>query len=114
MERLGELREALPGHLLVERTAFPPGLEIDDARERLPAASFTTWLSLVDGSGAARPRYEWAPGKDMEPPVPDDRLSAEWMDRAWVGGPAGSDLKAAGQLQPILERSREGIRPTHC
>ena len=112
VERLGELREALPGHLLVERTAFPPGLEIDEAREGLPATSFTTWLSLVDGSGAARPRYEWAPGKDMEPPVPDDRLSAEWMDRAWVGASAGSDLKAAGQLQPILERSREGIRPT--
>ncbi len=112
VERLGDLREALPGHLLVERTVFPPGLEVDEARERLPTPSFTTWLAQVDGSGAARPRYEWAPGKDMEPPVPDNRLSAEWMDRTWVEGAAGSDLTAAGAHQPILERSLEGIRPS--
>ena len=111
VERIGELREALPGHLLVERTAFPPGIEIDDAREQLPAAVFTTWLGLVDGSGAARPRYRWAPGKDMEPPVPPDRLSAEWMDRAWVTGEAPDGLSAAGPLQPILERSLEGSDP---
>jgi FO synthase len=112
MERLGELRDALPGHLLVERTVFPVGLEIDDARERLPASVYTTWLGQVDGSGAARPRYDWAPGKDMEPPVPDDRLSAEWPDREWIGGSAASDLSGAGPLRPILERSLDGARPT--
>ncbi len=112
VERIGELREALPGHLLVERTAFPLGIEIDEARERLPAPVFTTWLGLVDGSGAARPRYEWAPGKDVEPPVPLERLSAEWADRSWISGRAPDGLSLAGLLRPILERSLEGSRPT--
>ena len=112
VERLGELREAIPGHQLIERTVFPIGLEVDRARELLPASIFATWLSLVDGSGAARPRYEWAPGKDMEPPVPEDRLSAEWLDSTWVTGASEHGLARAGALQPILERSLEGIRPS--
>ncbi|HLF43912.1 MAG TPA: 5-amino-6-(D-ribitylamino)uracil--L-tyrosine 4-hydroxyphenyl transferase CofH [Acidimicrobiia bacterium] len=112
LERIGQLREALGGCMLIERTAFPPGVEVDEARDRLPAEIFTTWLSQVDGSGAARPRYAWAPGKDLELPVPERRLSAEWMDRAWVTGAPPEGISGAGVLAPILERSLEGNRPT--
>ncbi|MDP9495009.1 MAG: 5-amino-6-(D-ribitylamino)uracil--L-tyrosine 4-hydroxyphenyl transferase CofH [Actinomycetota bacterium] len=112
VERIGQLREALGACMLVERTAFPPSLEIDEARDRLPAGIFTTWLSQVDGSGAVRPHYTWAPGKDQEPPVPVFRLSAEWMDRSWVTGIAPEGISGAGSLAPILERSLEGHRPT--
>jgi FO synthase len=111
-ERLGELRDSLPGVQFVERTAFPPGVEIDEAREVLPKDIFTTWLDQVDGSGAARPRYGWAPGKDMDPPVPVGRLSAEWMDAAWVGGAGAEGLGGAGDLAPVLERSLNGHAPT--
>ena len=112
LERIGQLREALGGCVLIERTAFPPGVEVDEARDRLPAEIFTTWLGLVDGSGAARPRYAWAPGKDLELPVPERRFSAEWMDRAWVTGDPPDGISGAGELAPILERSLEGHRPT--
>ena len=88
------------------------GLEIDEARANLPADIFTAWLSQVDGSGAVRPRYEWAPGKDIAPPVPMHRLSAEWADAAWVYGSAPDGLTGAGSLMPILERSLEGDPPT--
>ncbi len=111
-ERLGELRDSLPGVQFVERTAFPPGVEIDEAREVLPKDIFTTWLDQVDGSGAARPRYGWAPGKDMDPPVPVGRLSAEWMDATWVGGAGAEGLGGAGDLAPVLERSLNGHAPT--
>lgn len=111
-ERLGELRDALVGHELVERTAFPPGVEINDARDTLGKDIFKTWLGLTDGSGAARPRHTWAPGKDQEPPVPPSRLSAEWLDAVWVGGTAPSGLEGAGELTPILERSLEGRPPS--
>ncbi len=111
-ETIGELRDALSGHRLVERTALPVGLEIDEARESLPTEAFTAWLSLVDGSGAARPRYDWAPGKDLEPPVPERRFSAEWPDGEWTNGKASDFPRSAGGLAPILERSLEGVPPT--
>jgi FO synthase len=111
-EGIGELRTALAGHTLVERTAFPLGVEIDEARQALPAGVFTAWLGLVDGSGAARPRYEWAPGKDLEPPVPERRFSSEWLDRSWLDGAAPAFPGSAGPLAPILERSLEGTPPT--
>jgi FO synthase len=111
VERIGQLREALGGCMLIERTAFPLGVEVDEAREQLPPEIFTTWLSQVDGSGAARPRHTWAPGKDLEPPVPVFRLSAEWIDRSWVTGVAPDGISGAGDLAPILERSLEGTRP---
>lgn len=110
-ERIGELRDALDTPL-VERTLFPVGLEIDEARETLPKETFTAWLSQVDASGAARPRYRWAPGKDMAPPVPPLRLSAEWTDSVWVDEAAPEGLAGAGDLLPILERSLEGHPPT--
>ncbi len=112
VEGIGELRAALGDRRLVERTAFPPGIEIDEARGVLPADTFAAWLSQVDGSGVARPRYEWAPGKDLPPPVPRDRLSAEWLDRTWIDGSATSFPGSAAELAPILERSLEGIAPT--
>jgi hypothetical protein len=95
-ERLGQLRAALGDGELVERTALPIGLEIDVAREALPAAHLAAWLDQVDGSGAARPRYSWAPGKDLPPPMGPERLSAEWTDRAWVVGRAPAELSGAG------------------
>jgi FO synthase len=112
VERIGELREAVAPVELVERTAFPTGLEIDEAREALPGPIFATWLHLVDGSGAARPRYQWAPGLDLAPPVPARRLSAEWPDAMWVEGTAPAVLEGAGVLRPILERALEGVAPT--
>ncbi len=112
VDQIGDLRETLRDHHLVERSAFPPGIEIDQARSALPAEVFTTWLRQVDGSGAARPRYEWAPGKDVEPPVPAGRFSAEWPDALWTDGSAPEGLDGAGGLTPILERSLAGRAPT--
>jgi FO synthase len=110
-ERIGELREALGARMLVERTAFPPGVEIDDARQELSSEVYTAWLTQVDASGAARPRYSWAPGKDERPPVPDRRLSSAWTDALWVSGAAPRQLDGAGSLRPILERSLAGSPP---
>lgn len=104
---IGELRDRLDG-CLVERTALPVGLAVDEARAVLPAEVFTAWLGLTDGSGAARPRHEWAPGRDL--PVPVDRgFSAEWSDSAWHPGrrpPTG------GEVAAILQRSLDEIAPT--
>lgn len=111
-ERIGALREGLAEHRLVERTAFPPGVEIDEAREVLPAAVFTVWLHQTDGSGVARPRYGWAPGKPESPPVPAGRLSVEWSDALWLSGSSPEGIGKAGDLGPILERSLEGVPPT--
>ncbi|MDH3248567.1 MAG: 5-amino-6-(D-ribitylamino)uracil--L-tyrosine 4-hydroxyphenyl transferase CofH [Acidimicrobiia bacterium] len=110
-ERLGELRDALGGTLLVERTVFPVGVDLDEVRGQLDPATFTAWLGQVDGSGAARPRYTWAPGMNEHPPVPSKRLSAEWGDQAWVGGTGPEQLEGAGSLRPVLERSLAGVRP---
>ena len=110
VEGIGELRAALGERRLVERTAFPPGIEIDEARSVLSAEAFTAWLSQVDGSGVARPRYEWAPGKDLSPPVPDGRLSAEWLDGSWLDGTSTSFPGSAAELAPILERSLDRHR----
>ena len=56
--------------MLVERTAFPVGTTVDQARTAFSREMFKAYLAQVDGSGAARPRYEWAPGKDSSPPIP--------------------------------------------
>jgi 7,8-didemethyl-8-hydroxy-5-deazariboflavin synthase CofH subunit len=114
VERIGELRDALGERHLVERTALPLGVEVDEARHTLPTEAFTSWLGQVDGSGAARPRYEWAPGKDMSPPIPERRFSAEWVDRSWSGGSPRAYPDSAGELAPILERSLQGVPPTRA
>ena len=111
-DQIGALRDAIAPRALIERTALPPGTEIDDARETLARPLFTAWLAQIDGSGAARPRYTWAPGRDEEPPVPARRLSAEWQDAAWREGDPDQGL---GRLDPdlaaILTRSLEGTPP---
>ena len=111
LERIGELRDRLRVPL-VERSLFPIGIEIDEAREVLPKGVFTSWLSQTDGSGAVRPGYEWSPGKDVAPPVPPRRLSAEWTDGVWVNGTAPEGLGGAGDLAAILEKSLDGSPPT--
>ena len=69
-ESVGALREAVAPRPLIERTALPPETEIDDARAALTRPLLTAWLGQIDGSGASRPRYTWAPGRDEEPPSP--------------------------------------------
>ncbi len=110
-ESIGELRAALDG-LLVERSAFPPGIAVDELRAELPEAVFTTALSHLDGSGAARPRYRWAPGRDERAPLPAHRLSAEWPDALWVGEPAPAGFACLRpRIRGLLEASLEGSRP---
>ncbi|HVR33804.1 MAG TPA: 5-amino-6-(D-ribitylamino)uracil--L-tyrosine 4-hydroxyphenyl transferase CofH [Acidimicrobiia bacterium] len=111
-DRVGELRDALSSRGLVERSVFGLGIDIDTARSELAAEVFTAWLGQVDGSGAVRPRYSWAPGKDEALPVPERRLSAEWSDAIWTSGTAPAQLAGAGELRPILERSLAGTPPT--
>ncbi len=113
-ERIGALREALGERSLVERTALPVGIPVDDARDVLDKTMFTAYLDQVDARGAVRPRYDWAPGKDLEAPVPERRFSAAWADAAWVG--AALPALDLGRLEPglaaILGRSLDGIAPT--
>jgi 7,8-didemethyl-8-hydroxy-5-deazariboflavin synthase CofH subunit len=121
-EGLAELRQALLPSTLVERTAFPlsrvdptgtvSGPGIEELRTALSPALFTAWLQQVDGSGAVRPRVEWAPGKDLPVPVPPARISAQWADPIWMAGRAPSELDAGGDLRPILEASLAGNAPT--
>ncbi|MGH8948000.1 MAG: hypothetical protein ACRDXF_03995, partial [Acidimicrobiia bacterium] len=44
VEGIGELRVALGARRLVERTVFPPGIEIDEARDVLSTETFAAWL----------------------------------------------------------------------
>jgi FO synthase len=106
------LRDVVAPNLLVERTAVPVGIDIDDARSGLDAEAFKGYLDQIDGSGAVRPRGEWAPGKDMAAPVPPERLSAEWPDATWLNSAAEGLDGVAGDLRQILERSLDGTAPT--
>ncbi|MDH3469806.1 MAG: 5-amino-6-(D-ribitylamino)uracil--L-tyrosine 4-hydroxyphenyl transferase CofH [Acidimicrobiia bacterium] len=111
-ESIGALRDVLAPDRLVERSAFPVGLTVDEARSHLDADLLKTYLDQVDGSGAARPRYEWAPGRDMAAPVPEGRLSAAWPDRGWLNGPGDSGLAGLDpELRATLERSLGGLAP---
>jgi FO synthase len=111
-ERIAQLRDALAPELLVERTAFPLHQPIAVVRTALQPDVFTAWLHQVDGSGSVRPRTHWAPGKDLPVPVPAGRLSAQWLDPAWVQGRSPDGLAGAATLRPILERSLAGTLPT--
>jgi FO synthase len=111
-ERVGALRDAIAPRPLVERTALPPGAEIDEVRAAVGRPLLKAWLDTVDGSGAARPRGSWAPGRDEPPPVPARRLSAEWEDESWRAGEPEPGLgRLAPDLAGILERSLEGRPP---
>ena len=111
-ESLAELREVLEGHQFVERTALPATVGIDEARLRLDPALFKAWLDQIDGAGLARPRTEWAPGKDLPSPHPPHRFSTQWPDGAWMTGANPGIDGATGEIRAILDRSLEGNRPT--
>lgn len=112
-EDLARLRDALAPVPVVERTALPPGTRVDDVRDAFPRPLLACWLDQVDGRGAARPRHPWAPGRDMHPPVPAGRLSAEWDDEAWTSGRGEEDLdRLPPDLAGVLERALAGVPPT--
>ena len=111
-ESLAQLRDALSGYSFVERTALPPGVPIDEARERLDQDLFKAWLDQIDGAGTARPRTEWAPGKDLPSPHPPARFSNQWPDAEWLNATSQGIQGASHEVRPILERSLEGTRPT--
>jgi len=110
-ETIGQLRDMSP-YPLVERTALPVGVSVDDARRHLDRAGFRAYLDLVDASGTARPRTRWATGKDLPAPHPPGRVSAQWSDDAWARAPHMGGGDAIGTaLRGILDRSLEGRRP---
>jgi FO synthase len=112
-ESIGLLRDSLPAGRLAERTALPIGVNLDEARQVLDGELFTAYLNQIDGSGVARPRYDWAPGKPTDPPVPPDRLSLEWVDPAWAGVRQASGIEGLDpDLQRILTRSLAGTAPS--
>jgi FO synthase len=112
-DSVGKLRAALAGFDVVERTALPPALPVDEARVVLDPDLFKAYLDLVDGSGRARPRYDWAPGKDVAAPIPKRRISAHWADVAWADAASPTDLSLVPpDLAAILQRSLDGTPPT--
>ncbi|GMQ98605.1 MAG: hypothetical protein BMS9Abin17_1125 [Acidimicrobiia bacterium] len=111
-ESIGELRDALPPGALVERTAFPIGLAYDQVAAELGAGAFSAYLNQIDGSGRARPRSEWAPGKDMETPRSETRMSAAWADAAWRQRDGSQFPDSSDTIAAILERAIRGDAPT--
>ncbi len=111
-ERVGELRDAIGDKALVERGAFPIGVEYDVAAAELEPGAFSAYLNQVDGSGRARPRVDWAPGKDLVAPSPEYRLSAAWADDAWRFASPATHEDASPDIAPILDRALAGIAPT--
>jgi FO synthase len=112
-EGIGNLRNLLEGFELIERGALPPEVTVDQARTELDKELFTAYLGQIDGSGRARPRYQWAPGMDMEAPIPTGRVSTQWTDRAWMESEYRLDLGALDSgLADILQSSLDGVRPS--
>lgn len=112
IERIGELRDAFDEGELVERTAFPLDVEYDTARSVLESGALSTYLNQIDGSGAARPRYIWAAGRDMATPKPETRMSSAWADEDWRTGPRATIEDTSGEIAEILNRSLDGQSPT--
>ena len=106
----GQLRDALAGRLLVERSALPPGVAYDDAA----AALDPPLLAGVPGPGGRLGRGAPALrlGARARPahPVAPRRLSAEWADPAWAAGD-GARQRSRPRLAAVLERSLAGKRP---
>jgi len=111
-ESIGELRDALGIASLVERTAFPVGVPYDDVARELEPGALSAYLNQIDGSGRARPRGEWAPGKDMDTPQSETRISTAWRDAAWIENERATLGDASELIKPILERSLNGVPPT--
>jgi FO synthase len=109
-ESLGQLRDAV-SEVLVERTAFPAGVSLDEMRSSLGPDLLSVALQLVDGRGAARGVTEWAPGKDLRAPAMPRRLSTEWADEGWMRSPGGSGA-IRRDIAAILDRSLAGGAPT--
>jgi 7,8-didemethyl-8-hydroxy-5-deazariboflavin synthase CofH subunit len=113
-ERIGELRDALPPDELLERTAFPIGIDYDTVVASLAPGAASAYLNQVDGMGRGRPRAEWAPGKDMHVPQSGSRVSAAWADAAWSErAPSGAD-GASRRISGILAAALEGVAPSRA
>ena len=110
-ERIGDLRRAVHGRLL-ERVAVPGGITVDQARQSFPGKLFKVYLDLVDANGYARPRYSWAPGAPVAPPLNPHRISAAWPDAHWTTGRAPGMAGATSEVRAILEASLDGTPPT--
>lgn len=110
-ERLGALRDALSVPL-VERTVLPPGLPYDTVATELEGRAFAAWCNQVDGSGRARPRSGWAPGKDIEIPKPETRVSTAWHDASWLEARRATARDASPAIGRILEASLAGMPPS--
>jgi FO synthase len=111
-ESIGELRDSLVDVSFVERPAFPLSVAYDTAAAALESGAFSAYLNQIDGSGRARPRGEWAPGKDMDTPQPETRLSTAWRDAAWVERERAMFGDASQPVKPILKRALDGVAPT--
>jgi 7,8-didemethyl-8-hydroxy-5-deazariboflavin synthase CofH subunit len=112
-ERIGELRTTLaPRYTLVERTALPVGLDYDTVADELDEGAFSTWLNQVDGLGRARPREAWAPGRDMDVPIRQARISTAWADEGWITADRVRAEDASPRILPILEAAVSGVAPT--
>jgi FO synthase len=112
-ERIEQLGRAFVGSLLIERTAFPPGIDSLEAVSALRPAVSKAYLDQVDGSGAARPRDGWAPGRELPPPQsygPRSSPSADGSAGALPTAHVGPGCRAS--ICAILDRSLAGGRPT--
>jgi CofH subfamily radical SAM domain protein len=111
-DRIGELREAIVGRQLIERSAFPVSVTYDTAASELEPGAFSAYLNQIDGSGRARPRVDWAPGKDLATPEQPFRVSSAWRDAAWADGKRSHAEDASPEIAPILTRALKGTAPT--
>jgi len=111
-ERIGELRDALARGQLVERTAFPIDIGYDAAADDLDEGTFATYLNQIDGRGRARPRTNWAPGRDVATPQPEARSSAAWPDEKWREGAGMLHHDATPAVDAILNAALDGTAPS--
>jgi len=111
-ELIGELRDALAPGQLVERTAFPLDIGYDEASVELDPGAFAAYLNQIDGSGRARPRTNWAPGRDLDIPESPTRISAAWPDDAWTDAERASAGDASPAIAAILRSALDGKAPS--